>query len=262
MQVLIVDECDQFVFDQSAQFKELVDQLNCICMTATAACGSESSVENQILQMYNFSQWNPYDCSVQDNDILKSVSSPLMVSIDKQISANDSTLTNVLIEELQARPVIVYCSVEMRKELETDEIIRQADIIRVDATQQTINEDRLRRLDETPKIVSLGQNMTSLHSLVIVTDITGMRGFDYRGPKLGITLIVCAQFTNERDALQALFRVGRYGDVCQRKMFGITSLIDMEAKRLYEREITTTIVSMGRKQAEVERMRQLEKVES
>lgn len=43
-----------------------------------------------------------------------------------------------------------------------------------------------------------------------------MRGFDYRAPSKGITLIIAKLFKSKRDYNQALLRVGRYGDACQR----------------------------------------------
>ena len=43
-----------------------------------------------------------------------------------------------------------------------------------------------------------------------------MRGFDYRAPLKGITLVIAKPFKSKRDYNQALLRVGRYGDTCLR----------------------------------------------
>ena len=42
-----------------------------------------------------------------------------------------------------------------------------------------------------------------------------MRGTDFRS-RIGITLVICKPFTNEREVGQALGRVGRFGDPCKR----------------------------------------------
>jgi len=49
-----------------------------------------------------------------------------------------------------------------------------------------------------------------------------MRGYDYRAPTKGITLIIGASFNNYRELYQGLSRVGRYNDYCKRyKVDGI-----------------------------------------
>jgi hypothetical protein len=61
-----------------------------------------------------------------------------------------------------------------------------------------------------------------------------MRGFDYRAKTKGITLILAASFTNQRQALQGLCRVGRFGDPCKRYIAKDVSLIDEKRKLKYE----------------------------
>ena len=43
-----------------------------------------------------------------------------------------------------------------------------------------------------------------------------MRGFDYRAPDNGISLVIARSFTTERELHQAMVRVGRHGDKCKR----------------------------------------------
>jgi hypothetical protein len=54
----------------------------------------------------------------------------------------------------------------------------------------------------------------------------GMRGVDYRAPLTGITLIVALPFRHEREATQALARVGRYKEPCARYLLDGIELID------------------------------------
>jgi len=55
-----------------------------------------------------------------------------------------------------------------------------------------------------------------------------MRGTDFRAPKYGICLIVAKAFESDRDAEQALARVGRFEDKCERLLLSGVSLVDQE----------------------------------
>ena len=67
-----------------------------------------------------------------------------------------------------------------------------------------------------------------LHALlVVVVGSFGMRGLDYRSQK-GITLILAASFANQRQAMQGLNRVGRFGDHCERIALQDVPLIDKQ----------------------------------
>lgn len=81
--------------------------------------------------------------------------------------------------------------------------------------------------------------------LVVVTEVLGMRGFDYRGPKLGLTLVLAQQFIHERDAVQGLCRVGRYGDKCERILYGIEAIIDEEAHETYITQLNNSLVDLN-----------------
>jgi hypothetical protein len=84
---------------------------------------------------------------------------------------------------------------------------------------QNINDEYLRTLDN--RAVPDGP-----HALIVAPDSFGMRGFDYRAKTKGITLIIAAPFSNQRQALQGLNRVGRFGDPCKRYIAKDTLLID------------------------------------
>jgi hypothetical protein len=61
----------------------------------------------------------------------------------------------------------------------------------------------------------------------VATDKFAMRGFDYRGNM--VTLILAKSFENEREAMQALNRVGRFGDDCKRILLESVPLLDDDA---------------------------------
>jgi hypothetical protein len=50
------------------------------------------------------------------------------------------------------------------------------------------------------------------YKLIIATDPFAIRGFDYRVKDIGITLVLAKSFAFDREAIQGLNRVGRFGD--------------------------------------------------
>ena len=65
-----------------------------------------------------------------------------------------------------------------------------------------------------------------MFSVLVAISMTGMRGYNYRAPIIGITLVVAQPFPSKRDSIQGLGRVGRQGDECTRVMIE-------ECKQLY-----------------------------
>ena len=63
-------------------------------------------------------------------------------------------------------------------------------------------------------------------SVFVVTDRLVMIGSDFKAPTTGLTMILDRGLESDREALQALSRVGRYGERCVRMMTSRTSLID------------------------------------
>lgn len=56
-----------------------------------------------------------------------------------------------------------------------------------------------------------------------------MRGIDYRcGSNSSIALFIAASFENQREAVQGLSRVGRFGDGCARYLVAGVPLIDKD----------------------------------
>jgi len=81
----------------------------------------------------------------------------------------------------------------------------------------------LRQLDE--------KALNGNHKILIVTEASQMRGTDFRSPIHGICLIVAKSFESNRDAEQALARVGRFDDKCERLLLSGVPLVD---QKLYE----------------------------
>lgn len=76
----------------------------------------------------------------------------------------------------------------------------------------------LRELDIRPS--------TTGHRVLIASDVRVMRGFDYLGGHKGLCLVVDKGFSCQREADQALARVGRGGEICERFITAGTELID------------------------------------
>ena len=63
-------------------------------------------------------------------------------------------------------------------------------------------------------------------SVFVVTDKSVMIGTDFKAPTTGMTLILDRGLESEREALQALSKVGRYGERCVRMITSRASLVD------------------------------------
>ena len=72
---------------------------------------------------------------------------------------------------------------------------------------------------------------TTARDVYIVTDPRLMRGFDYRSADgHGIALLMCNHVDSEREANQALGRVGRYGDRGERAKL-ISNIVNLDRAR-------------------------------
>ncbi len=72
-----------------------------------------------------------------------------------------------------------------------------------------------------------------MYPLVVTTSDFGLRAFDYRGNNIGITLIIAKSLAHERDALQAMSRVGRWDEPCKRIVAGETEVVDIASAFAY-----------------------------
>lgn len=118
-------------------------------------------------------------------------------------------------EETKHRPMLVYCNTELIETLQAINFMRADD---------GLNDEVFKKLD--------GKTAES-YPLVVATKVDSMRGIDYRAASTGITLLLLASFSNQREANQGLNRVGRYADYCQRLISEDVPLIDPVAEIAY-----------------------------
>lgn len=91
---------------------------------------------------------------------------------------------------------------------------------------ENINDELLRTLDNRT-------GPDGAHTLIVAPGSFGMRGFDYRSKSKPMTLILAASFSNQRQAMQGLCRVGRFGDNCKRYIAKDVVLINEDEKLKY-----------------------------
>lgn len=98
-------------------------------------------------------------------------------------------LVSFIIDEIKDHAVLLYCIGEFEKLLVEKKIpfvsLKDGD---------EINDEFLRSLDQRS-----GQEGN--HALLVASSSFGMRGFDYRAPQKGITLVIAASFANTRSAM-------------------------------------------------------------
>ena len=68
-------------------------------------------------------------------------------------------------------------------------------------------------------------------SVFIVTDRLVVIGTDFRAPTTGMTQVLDRGLESDREAMQALSRVGRYGERCERMITSRTELIDVKLSK-------------------------------
>jgi hypothetical protein len=71
----------------------------------------------------------------------------------------------------------------------------------------------------------------------------GMRGVDYRAPGTGIALFISTSFSHERDAIQGVNRVGRFGEHCVRYLVDGVALIDEKSSSTHCARVFTQIAA-------------------
>ena len=109
------------------------------------------------------------------------------------------------------QPVLIYCS-----EAEYEALAKCNKF----AKDEEILDDEI--------LLNLERKTENKYPLLIVTLPELMRAIDYRSQNLGIALVLCKSFRNEREAQQGLGRVGRNGDPYQRVQLKDVPMIDEE----------------------------------
>ena len=108
------------------------------------------------------------------------------------------------------RPVLLY-------------MVKQPDIAELMRSELQINKLDVDTIDHAA-LRDLGAKKVGGHfQVMLVSDERLLRGIDYRAPGTGIALIVAASFSTNRALAQALGRVGRFGESCERvQLAGLT----------------------------------------
>ena len=84
-------------------------------------------------------------------------------------------------------------------------------------------------LKENEESLLVTRNLTNSDCLRVDQELL-MRGMDYKAPEHGIALLIANALSSERLLDQALGRVGRYGEPCDRYKLGDLVLVDQLAK--------------------------------
>jgi hypothetical protein len=90
--------------------------------------------------------------------------------------------------------------------------------IRVFHLTDAVKANALRHLDEREEEGS--------HKILLATDTRVLRGVDLRSPNKGICLLLTEAFETQRDAEQAMTRVGLYHEKCERLILSSFKLVD------------------------------------
>jgi hypothetical protein len=69
---------------------------------------------------------------------------------------------------------------------------------------------------DTNELRNLDAKKGDSYRVLLMSDLFGSRGVDYRAPKNGICQIIGSSFSGIRKKYQTYKRVGRFGDDCHR----------------------------------------------
>lgn len=160
---VIIDEADDIIFNQTAQFIEKFTSCRYLCFTATTATNAaeEGLMESIKLKAYEYMLNNgvtQYDLSV---DSVTASTIEAKVAYIKQLSATS--------------PVLVYGPKELCMEL-----VMQCSALFV---SPQVDPQQLRTLDQRAPF-------SNAYKIVVCTDMFGMRGIDYRSNSVTLTLII------------------------------------------------------------------------
>lgn len=138
------------------------------------------------------------------------------LAFDEIVSCNSiSAKAELILKQAETGPVLVYCNKDLTDALKA-----------LDCSTLIVTDDsETKDLEELDKILDNGKYRV----LAAVEEIV-MRGFDYRSRDCQMSLVVARSFSNDREAIQGLGRVGRWGDQCKRIRFSDVPFVDQEAQ--------------------------------
>lgn len=200
---MLVDEADHFAFTDPVRFGALLGHLPTICFTGTSPDAHLNQMEHDVLEKMGLASYTYWP---------KCIDAPLKPQISREVKvASDLEL----IEQLNAlcidRPVLIFTNAAGASAI-VNKIISA-----VSVTQNT-DPDSLRRCNV--------KTAPAQYSVFVVTDRLVMIGTDFRAPTTGMTLVIDSGLESNREAIQALSRVGRYGERFERIITSRTTLVD------------------------------------
>ena len=130
--------------------------------------------------------------------------------------ACDQDLVELVKQFIEDKPVLVITSEDAAA------VIVNSIAGTVHVTQDT-DPDSLRSCDTCPP--------SGKFTVFIVTDRLVVIGTDFRAPTTGMTQVLDRGLESDREAMQALSRVGRYGERCERMITSRTELIDVKLSK-------------------------------
>ena len=191
--VVLVDEADHFAFTDPVRFGTLLGHLPTICFTGTSPDAHLNKMEHNVLEkigLVSYTYWP------------RCIDAPLKPQISREVKvASDEELIEQLNPLCIDGPVLIFTNVAGAA------AIANKIISAVSVTQDT-DPDSLRRCNVKTSPVQ--------YSVFVVTDRLVMIGTDFRTPTTGMTLVIDSGLESDREAIQALSRVGRYGERCER----------------------------------------------
>lgn len=196
--LLIYDESDAMLFSNPGQFNTFTGSNPCICLTATPG-GKDGDLEEKVIKHLGLK-------------VVKDQDHGPRLQADKFIT----DVLEFLQKSLMVQPALVYCT-----EAQVETFVADFKYTKDD---EVLNDEIMANLEVKDN---------DKYHLLIVTKPELMRAIDYRAPNIGIALVICKPFNNEREAQQGLGRVGRNGDPCQRVQLKDVPLINEKEQKMY-----------------------------
>jgi len=212
--VILIDESDEYAFNDPVAFMRFTRKAACICLTATCSEASQNGIERQVLEKMRF--------KIFEN--LTGAQSPVasLPKFERVGKLDDEQIRCYVEAEAKRNAVLLYCTPEF------------ADYVRplwgtAVYIDEHIEPGRLRKLDDRIE--------GAYQILLADSPRIALRGLDFRSLENSITFATMRAFKNERELIQAANRVGRGGDRCRRVVFNDTELVDHMASCAYKRNL-------------------------
>ena len=210
--VVIVDESDEYSFNDPSKFRKFIRKTKCICLTATCSESSHAGIERQVLESMNFKIFENLTGQHEPEN-----TKPKFERVGK---LDDEMIRGYVEAEAERNAVLLYCTPEFLEYVKPF----WATAILID---ESVQPERLRKLDDC---------IDGRYQILLADSAhIPLRGLDYRSFEAGVTFATMRSFKHDREMIQAANRVGRGGDRCRRVVFNDTPLVDHMASCAYKR---------------------------